>query len=78
VPCGYPATTAFPSDPRAVTLRAVSGGSRSSFERLVGFMEAHRIYPVVAARFAFHQLREAYDFLASRRPMGKVIIDIDR
>jgi NADPH:quinone reductase-like Zn-dependent oxidoreductase len=63
---------------RAVTLRAISGGSRASFERLVHFMEEHRIRPVVAARFAFDQFREAYEFLKSKRPMGKVVIDFDK
>jgi NADPH:quinone reductase-like Zn-dependent oxidoreductase len=62
---------------RAVMLRAVSGGSRTSFERLVLFMEEHGIRPVVAARFPFDQFREAYQHLESRRPIGKVVIDFD-
>ena len=63
---------------RAVTLRAISGGSRASFERLVHFMEEHRIRPVVAARFAFDQFREAYEYLESKRPFGKIVIDFDK
>lgn len=63
---------------RAITLRAISGGSRASFERLVQFMEEHRIRPVVAARFAFEQFREAYEYLESKGPVGKVVIDFDK
>jgi NADPH:quinone reductase-like Zn-dependent oxidoreductase len=63
---------------RAVTLRAISGGSRTSFERLVQFMEERGIRPVVAERFAFDQFREAYEYLHSNRPMGKVVIDFDQ
>ena len=63
---------------RAVTLRAVSGGSRLSFEQLVRFMELHALRPVIDARFAFDEALAAYEHLASGRPIGKVVIDFDR
>jgi NADPH:quinone reductase-like Zn-dependent oxidoreductase len=63
---------------RAVTLRAVSGGSRTSFEQLVAFLEMHQLRPMIGARFAFDQLRAAYDHLAQGKPLGKVIIDFDQ
>lgn len=61
-----------------VTLHAVTGGSRASFEELVRFMELHELRPIVAARFAFGDARAAYDHLASGKPLGKVIIDFDQ
>jgi NADPH:quinone reductase-like Zn-dependent oxidoreductase len=61
-----------------VILRAVSGGSRTSFEQLVRFMEVHELRPFVAARFAFGDVRAAYQYLASAKPVGKVVIDFDQ
>jgi NADPH:quinone reductase-like Zn-dependent oxidoreductase len=61
---------------RAVTLRAVSGGSRASFEQLVGFMEKHALRPFVDRSFAFDDVRAAYEHLERGRPLGKVVIDI--
>lgn len=63
---------------RAVTLHAVSGGSRSSFEQLVGFMETHGLRPIVSARFAFDEIRDAYDHLGAGKALGKVIIDFSQ
>jgi len=62
---------------RAVTLRAVSGGSRASFEQLVSFLEAHDLRPIIGARFSFDELRAAYDHLATGKPMGKVVIEFE-
>jgi NADPH:quinone reductase-like Zn-dependent oxidoreductase len=60
---------------RAVTLHAVSGGSRTSFEQLVRFLEVHELRPVIDARFPFAELRAAYDYLVAGKPLGKVVID---
>jgi NADPH:quinone reductase-like Zn-dependent oxidoreductase len=62
---------------RAVTLHAVSGGSRTSFEQLVRFMELHELRPIIGARFPFDELRAAYDYLVTGKPMGKVVIDFE-
>ena len=62
---------------RAVTLRAISGGSRASFEQLVSFLEAHELHPVIGARFSFDEVPAAYDHLATGRPLGKVVIDLE-
>src|SRR5215475_9377051 len=59
---------------RAVTLRAVSGGSRTSFERLVQFMEQHRIRPFVDRAFGFADIWRAYEHFAHGRPAGKVVV----
>jgi NADPH:quinone reductase-like Zn-dependent oxidoreductase len=63
---------------RAVTLRAVSGGSRASFEELVHFMEKHRIRPFISRAFTFEDARAAYDYLARGGSLGKVVIDIQK
>lgn len=63
---------------RAVTLHAVSGGSRTSFEELVRFLEMHELRPVVDARFAFDKVRAAYEYLRDGKPLGKVIIDFEQ
>jgi NADPH:quinone reductase-like Zn-dependent oxidoreductase len=63
---------------RAVTLRAVSGGSRTSFEQLARFVERHELRPIIGARFSFDELRAAYDHLASGKPIGKIVIDFDQ
>jgi NADPH:quinone reductase-like Zn-dependent oxidoreductase len=61
---------------RAVTLRAVSGGSRTSFEQLVGFLEQHELRPIIDSRFSIDDVPAAYEHLATGRPVGKVVIDV--
>jgi NADPH:quinone reductase-like Zn-dependent oxidoreductase len=63
---------------RAVTLHAVSGGSRTSFEQLVRFLEIHQLRPIIGARFSFDELRAAYDYLVAGKPLGKVVIDFEQ
>lgn len=60
---------------RAVTLRAVSGGSRKHFEELVRFLEQHQLRPVIDAHFPIGEALVAYEHLATGRPCGKVVID---
>jgi len=60
---------------RAVRLQAVSGGSRTSFEELVRFVERHQLRPVVGARFPVAEVRAAYQHLVSGRPLGKIVLD---
>ncbi len=59
---------------RCVTLRAVSAGSRTSFEHLVRALEAHAVHPVVDRVFPFEEARAALDHLASGRHFGKVAL----
>jgi NADPH:quinone reductase-like Zn-dependent oxidoreductase len=63
---------------RAVTLRTVSGGSRTSFEQLVSFLEKHRLRPLIDRAFAFENVHAAYEHLEHGRPVGKVVIEIHR
>jgi NADPH:quinone reductase-like Zn-dependent oxidoreductase len=62
----------------AVTLRAVSGGSRASFEQLVRFLEQYRLHPFIDRVFAFEDVRAAYAHLERGRPAGKVVIQFPR
>jgi NADPH:quinone reductase-like Zn-dependent oxidoreductase len=62
---------------RSVTLRAVSGGSRRSFEDLVAFLERHQLAPVLDRVFPWREVRQAYHWLAAGRPLGKVVLDLD-
>jgi NADPH:quinone reductase-like Zn-dependent oxidoreductase len=62
---------------RSITLRAVSGGSRASFEALVRAMEAQRIHPVVDAVFPFARAKEAYQRIAAGHLFGKVVVSFD-
>jgi D-arabinose 1-dehydrogenase-like Zn-dependent alcohol dehydrogenase len=38
-------------------------------------VETHGLRPIVSARFAFDEIRDAYDHLAAGKALGKVIID---
>ncbi|MFO0750625.1 MAG: zinc-binding dehydrogenase [Myxococcota bacterium] len=62
---------------RALTLRAVSVGSRASFEALVRALEAGGIVPVVDAVVPFADALDAYRRLEHGRPFGKVVIAFD-
>lgn len=62
---------------RVVTLRAVSGGSRASFEALSRALEVARIHPIVDTILPLSRTREAFMTLAERSPFGKVVITFD-
>lgn len=60
---------------RAITLRAVSGGSRDSFEALTRTMQNQKIRPVIDRVFPLRDVRGAFEHLAVGRPFGKVVIE---
>ena len=60
---------------RAITLRAVSGGSRESFEPLTRTMQNQKIRPVIDRVFKLRDLRAAFDHLANGRPFGKIVVE---
>ena len=60
---------------RAITLRAVSGGSRESFEALTRTMQNQKIRPVIDRVFKLRDLRAAFDHLANGRPFGKIVVE---
>ncbi|PTL84149.1 NAD(P)-dependent alcohol dehydrogenase [Vitiosangium sp. GDMCC 1.1324] len=63
---------------RHVTVRAVSVGSRASFEHLVRALEVHEVHPVVDRVFPFADARAALGYLASGQHFGKVALAFPR
>jgi NADPH:quinone reductase-like Zn-dependent oxidoreductase len=58
---------------------SVSGiyvGSRADFEAMNGFIEKHRIKPVIDRVFKFEEAAAAYEFLASGSHFGKIVITL--
>jgi NADPH:quinone reductase-like Zn-dependent oxidoreductase len=66
----------YPVMNKNLRVRGVETGSRSMFERMNGFMQTHRIAPVISAQFATDQVEQALDYL-SRSPFGKVVLTLD-
>lgn len=60
---------------RMLNLRGVSVGSRADLADLVAFSTG-RFAPVIDSRFAFDEVPAAFARLASRRHVGKVVIDV--
>ena len=62
---------------RKVRLQGITVGSRIGFEAMFKAFAQHRIKPVIDRVFAFENLREALDYLASGAHFGKVCIRHD-
>ena len=62
---------------RAVTLRAASAGSRTSFEALGRALTAASIRPIVDRVLPFSRAAEALTVLESGRPFGKIVLSLD-
>jgi NADPH:quinone reductase-like Zn-dependent oxidoreductase len=60
----------------AKRLLGVLVGSRAMAERLVRFLEDRALRPVVDRVFPFAQARAAYEYLASGRHLGKVVVEV--
>jgi NADPH:quinone reductase-like Zn-dependent oxidoreductase len=71
---GPPTASLFPLLARNVTLHGIYVGSRSHFLELNRFLEAHRLHPVIDRVFQFEEAPQAFDYLASARHVGKVVI----
>lgn len=61
---------------RNLVLEGVTVGSRIIFESMNEAIALHQIQPVIDRVFPFSHAREAYQYFASTRDMGKVVIDI--
>jgi NADPH:quinone reductase-like Zn-dependent oxidoreductase len=59
---------------RQVRLQGISAGNRDGFEAMVRAVAQHTLRPVVDRVFAFDELRDALDYLASGAHMGKICI----
>lgn len=62
---------------RNVRLQGVTVGSRSSFERMVEFVEENDIRPVVDRVIALEDSANAFRYLRSAAHFGKICIDIE-
>ncbi|TCD64937.1 hypothetical protein EIP91_003434 [Steccherinum ochraceum] len=61
---------------KTITLRSIQTGSIEQFEAMIQFINAKIIFPKVDKIFDFAHAREAYDFLASKAHIGKVVIRV--
>lgn len=60
---------------KRIRLEGLSVASLEQHERMLSAIEQARLEPVVDRVFGFAQLREAFDWLASGRHLGKIAID---
>lgn len=60
---------------RQTTIRGIAVAPRTSFDRMNGFLNQHRIRPVIDQVYAFQDARRAYEHLA-RGAFGKVVIKV--
>jgi NADPH:quinone reductase-like Zn-dependent oxidoreductase len=60
---------------RQTAIRGIAVGSARSFERMNGFLNQHRIKPVIDQVYPFEQAREAYEHLG-RGAFGKIVIRV--
>ncbi len=57
-------------------IHGICVGSGAHFAAMNGFLEAHAIKPVVDATFDYAHVPQAYDYLASGRHFGKVVVQL--
>jgi NADPH:quinone reductase-like Zn-dependent oxidoreductase len=62
---------------RMVRLHALSVGCRTSFEALVRTIEQHHLKPMIDRVFPIAQIREALQYYATGKHVGKIVIDLD-
>lgn len=60
-----------------VMVRRIYVGSRAHFEAANRAIAQHRLQPVIDRAFGFHEARQAYEYFAARRHVGKVVITGD-
>ncbi|MDJ0928114.1 MAG: NAD(P)-dependent alcohol dehydrogenase [Gammaproteobacteria bacterium] len=59
-----------------ITLKGITSGSRRMFADLLRACDANGIQPKIGRSFSFDEARQAYEYLASARHIGKIIINI--
>ena len=62
---------------RNVRLQGVTVGSRNALERMLVFIEQHRIHPVIDHVFPISETVDAFKRLESARHFGKICIRLD-
>jgi NADPH:quinone reductase-like Zn-dependent oxidoreductase len=74
---GAPASReAAAKNDRGIRVDAVHVGSAKHFEAMNEAIAGARLHPVIDRTFAFDEARQAYEYLHSRRHVGKVIIRV--
>ncbi|KAF4634114.1 hypothetical protein G7Y89_g4008 [Cudoniella acicularis] len=59
------------------TVRAIAAGSRAQFEELVKVIDTNAIKPVLDKNvFGFDEMKAAYEYLLTKKHIGKVIINV--
>lgn len=69
-------TNPFPLMMKAGSLHGIGVGSTKMFEDLNAAIEVNRIKPIVDSVFPFDDARAAFEHLASRDFVGKIVISI--
>jgi NADPH:quinone reductase-like Zn-dependent oxidoreductase len=49
----------------------------AALARVVGWVKAGQFVPRIAAQFSFAEIRPAFDYVASRRGSGAVIVKVE-
>jgi len=60
---------------RQTTIRGIAVAPRTSFDRMIPFLEQHGIKPVIDKVYAFKDAVQAFEHLA-RGPFGKIVIKV--
>lgn len=60
---------------RQTTIRGIAVGHRRSFERMITFLNEHKLKPVIDHVYSFEEAHQAFEHL-SRGPFGKVVIKV--
>ncbi|KAI0326840.1 NAD-P-binding protein [Cubamyces sp. BRFM 1775] len=61
---------------KTIILRGILIGSRAQFEDMNKLISAAKLKPVVDKVFSFEEAREAYEYLASQKHVGKIVIKV--
>lgn len=70
--------TVFPLIIKNANFHGIGTGNRDSYERLMDFVDAHQIHPVIHARFPLAELQQALHTLDTESPFGKVVVEIHK
>ncbi|KAH9894770.1 NAD-P-binding protein [Cubamyces lactineus] len=61
---------------KTILLRGILIGSRTQFEDMNKLISTAKLKPVVDKVFRFEEAREAYEYLASQKHVGKIVIKV--
>ncbi|KAI0632995.1 NAD-P-binding protein [Trametes polyzona] len=63
---------------KAIIIRGILIGSRTRFEEMNRLIEAVKMRPVIDKVFAFRDLRQAYEYQASQKHVGKIVVQVSK